>query len=468
MNRTANNTKLLLINPWIYDFTAYDFWSKPLGLLYIAAILRQLGYQIYYIDCMDRFESDLLNSSEYNLPKARLDGRGPFHKEKVVKPETIKHIPRNYCRYGISERIFLEKLMNLDKPDAVLITSIMTYWYPGVFKVIELLKKIYPDCPIVLGGIYASLCFEHAITFSGADYVIRNSQINTLLPLLQKIAVSSNNQNNHNGRENINLQDINSYPYPAWDLYPVLDYVCLVTSRGCPNRCSYCASALLSLELQFRDPFKVVEEITYWKEQRGITNFAFYDDAILVQAEKHIIPILKELKKRNLNINFYTPNALHVRFIIQPMAQLMLECGFQNIWLGLETVDPKLQKETGNKVDNSAFLNSIKILLQAGFSPEQIRVYLLIGLPEQSFQSIIDSIKLVLDNGIKPYLAKFSPIPGTAIWNQTIKAYGWREPVDPLWHNDALMPYCSPYLNSTQYQQVKMLIQDSKIESQFY
>ena len=139
----------------------------------------------------------------------------------------------------------------------------------------------------------------------------------------------------------------------------------------------------------------------------------------------------------------------------------MLECGFQKIWLGLETVDPKLQKKTGNKVDNASFLKSVKTLLEAGFYG-QIRVYLLIGLPGQNFSTIIDSIKLVLDNGIKPYLANFH-LFRVLPWKQTIKEYGWQEPVDPLWHNDALMPYCSPYLNSEQYQEIKMLIQNSSI-----
>ena len=49
MNDTKKKIQLLLINPWIYDFTAYDFWSKPLGLLYIASILRNIGYQIDYL-----------------------------------------------------------------------------------------------------------------------------------------------------------------------------------------------------------------------------------------------------------------------------------------------------------------------------------------------------------------------------------------------------------------------------------
>jgi len=464
IKNSSKKIKLLLINPWIYDFTAYDFWSKPLGLLYIAAILRKVGYHIDYLDCLDRFDPVLTKKFTHTLSKTKNDGRGPFYKEKIPKPPSLKQIPRNYSRYGITEQIFQEKIEHYGKPDAVLITSIMTYWYPGVFRAIELVKQRYPDCPVILGGIYATLCFQHALAYSGADYVLRHSNLNTLIPLLQNIVARPGSQTNQCSYNNDISPVLNDYPYPAWDLYPALGYVCLLTSRGCPNRCSYCASSLLNPELEFRDPRKIAQEIMYWKERKGIRNFAFYDDALLVNAEKHFIPLLRELKKRNLDINYYTPNALHARFITKPMAQLMLECGFKQIWLGLETVDPKLQQRTGNKVDNTSFLRSIKTLLQVGFSPEQIRVYLLIGLPEQSFISIIDSINMVLDNGIKPYLAKFSPIPGTAIWKQALKELGWQEPVDPLWHNDALMPYYSPHLNSEQYQKLKMLIKNFKFE----
>ena len=41
-----NGKKIILINPWIHDFSAYDLWLKPLGLLYIAAYLEKYGYQI--------------------------------------------------------------------------------------------------------------------------------------------------------------------------------------------------------------------------------------------------------------------------------------------------------------------------------------------------------------------------------------------------------------------------------------
>ena len=48
------NNNILLINPWIYDFKAYDFWIKPLGILYIASVLRELGADLHLINCLDR------------------------------------------------------------------------------------------------------------------------------------------------------------------------------------------------------------------------------------------------------------------------------------------------------------------------------------------------------------------------------------------------------------------------------
>ena len=45
--------RALLINPWIYDFAAYDFWAKPLGLLYLGSILEENGFRVDLIDLLD-------------------------------------------------------------------------------------------------------------------------------------------------------------------------------------------------------------------------------------------------------------------------------------------------------------------------------------------------------------------------------------------------------------------------------
>jgi len=50
---------ILLVNPWIYDFAAYDFWLKPMGLLYLGGLLRANNHNVYYIDCLDPYSDEM-------------------------------------------------------------------------------------------------------------------------------------------------------------------------------------------------------------------------------------------------------------------------------------------------------------------------------------------------------------------------------------------------------------------------
>ena len=159
---------VLLINPWIYDFTAYDFWMKPLGLLYIASLIRRFTpHAVSFIDCLDRSHPGLKKA-----PPMKADGRGPFPKEEVPKPEVLRSVPRRFSRYGIPVVVFEEELARSPKPDVVLLTSAMTYWYPGVRTVVDLVRRRFGAVPVVLGGVYATLCPDHARAETGADLVV--------------------------------------------------------------------------------------------------------------------------------------------------------------------------------------------------------------------------------------------------------------------------------------------------------
>jgi len=157
---------LLLINPWIHDFAAYDFWAKPLGLLTLAAILRQAGVRVSYIDCLDRFHPKAPPSD----PAAR-HGRGPYRKTRLPNPSQFPDVARRFARYGVDPAWLREDLRTLGRPDLILVTSSMTYWYTGVRETVASVKDVYPQVPLVLGGVYASLCPDHARRCSGADEI---------------------------------------------------------------------------------------------------------------------------------------------------------------------------------------------------------------------------------------------------------------------------------------------------------
>ena len=95
-------TSVILINPWIYDFAAYDLWSKPLGLLYLASYLEKQKISTQVIDCMDPYNPEISG----NMPIRRKYGTGKYNREEIAKPDGLERISRTYSRYGIDPDIF--------------------------------------------------------------------------------------------------------------------------------------------------------------------------------------------------------------------------------------------------------------------------------------------------------------------------------------------------------------------------
>ncbi|MBU0993754.1 MAG: cobalamin-dependent protein [Proteobacteria bacterium] len=420
---------ILFVNPWIHDFAAYDVWAKPYGLLSLAAITRCHGYQVSYIDCLDRFHPRAGKTDPYIR-----NGRGPFRKKTIQKPGGLSDINRTYSRYGIEPEWFREDLSAIPKPDLIMVTSLMTYWAPGVRETISAIKKIFPTVPVFLGGIYASLCYDHACKHSGADRVLSGSTEKTILDIFET----------YFGYRELSLynpDDPDTYPYPAFDLQRVINYVPILSSRGCPFSCAYCASGYLNDAFTQRKPEFVVEEIKYFNTRHGVRDFAFYDDALLVNAKSHAIPMLEQLVNDDVNVRFHLPNALHIREINEEIASLMYLAGFQTIRLGLETVEfQEKRHQLDRKVSEKEFYDAVNVLLSAGFEKDQVGAYLLCGLPDQTTASVESSIRTVLKSGITPVLSHYTPIPHTALWPKAVLSSRYDLEADPIYTNNAILP----------------------------
>lgn len=430
MRRPEPRKNVLLINPWIYDFTAYDFWLKPLGLLYVASILReQAEVNLHFINCLDRFYPMLEKRS-----KSKADGRGHFLKEEVTKPEILKAVPRKYSRYGIPVSVFKKELERIPVPDLVLMTCTMTYWYPGVQLAVELVRETFGAAPIVLGGIYATLAEDHARQFSGADKIITGPAENKIIPLVREIW----------GDGSVREAEFPSFkdmPCPAFDLLNNKDSLPLLTSRGCPFTCAFCAGPLLYDRFEQRNPEDVVAEIADHAERFGTRHFAFYDDALLLKPESHIIPILEEVVRRKWPVSFHTPNGLHIREIDLDMAHLFRKADVRSLYLSQESTDRNVIREACPKVAKGDLERAIGYLEKAGYRREDIGVYLMAGLPNQDAASIRKSVGDVRRLGAKPRLAYFSPIPGTRMWRELVDRGRLKKDADPLIQNKMAFPY---------------------------
>jgi radical SAM superfamily enzyme YgiQ (UPF0313 family) len=423
--------RILLVNPWIHDFAAYDFWARPLGLLLLAAILRQHGFCVAYCDCLDRFHP-LAQAG----PLAARCGRGPFLKTPIAKPPGLADVPRTFSRYGIPVAWLRRDLAAMGRPDLILVTGLMTYWASGVAETIAELKRAFPGVPVVLGGIYATLLPEHARRHCGADRVVTGPGEAAVLEVTAELT-------GYRPDLRFDPDDLDTHPLPALDLQRQIPFLPLLTVRGCPYRCAYCAASLLAPERRRRDPRLVFDEIAYWHSRFGVRHVVFYDDAFLVDAEAHALPLLDRIAAAGLGLRLHTPNALHIGCIDDRVARAMRRAGMRTVRLGLETTDFEHRTRLDAKVDADQFHRAVDCLKRAGFTRDQVGAYLLAGLPGQSMEAVEAAIKTVNAAGIRPIPAYYSPIAGTRLWPAARRSARYDLEADPVFANNTIWP-CRP------------------------
>ncbi|MCX5692724.1 MAG: B12-binding domain-containing radical SAM protein [Candidatus Omnitrophica bacterium] len=394
--------KILLVNPWIYDFSAYDFGMKPVGLLRIGEFLRRKGAKVDLADCLGGCSR---HKDEYGFSKIK--------KEKIEKPETLKNIERPYFRYGISIPEFLEKISAFSEIDEIYVASGMTYWYPGVHLAIKLLKERFNKTPVMLGGIYATICHKHARLTSGADVVWKGRYLD---------------------REYFYWDGF----YPAYDLLSDREILPIQLTAGCPFRCTYCASRMFNSRFEMKDPVDLFEEVMYYNRKFGTRSFVFYDDALAYRNSEGIKRFLRLVIASGMELTFHTPNGLHARFIDEELAELFKKANFKDLRISLETSDEGVQQFTGGKVSNNDLKLALRNLKEAGFAKKDLGVYILMGASYIDMEKTMDDILFINALGAKAVLASYSPIPGTLDYKILLKNKIIKENIDPLWHNKTI------------------------------
>ncbi len=434
---------VLMVAPYIHDFAAYDLWLKPLGLLYVAAAVERAGYEVRVVNCIERLHPTTRPTGGGQRGKQPGDGRGKLRYEVIPKPECLRRIPRDYRRYGIPPNAFLRRLSAGPRPDAIGVGSMMTYWYPGVRETIELLRRVYPGVPVILGGPYASLCAEHARLHSGADIVVEGPGEARLIEILNQVT-------GFDGGPTIPLASLR----PAYHLLDTVDSVSMLTSFGCPYACAYCASRILHRKFVQRQGQDVVDEVRYYAREMRVRDIAFYDDALLVNADGHIKPILREIIGMGLDMRFHTPNGLHANMIDKDLAALMKAAGFTTVRLSIESINKNRLEDSCMKVTPTGFEAAVQQLLSAGYAG-RLEAYVLMGAPGQQPEEVRETIRFAHKTGVVVRLADFSPIPGTEYF-KAVKDSLEIDFDEPLLQNSSVYPHLVPGLYE-QYQDLKEL-----------
>lgn len=383
--------RALLINPPVYDAQYWARWSQPAGLLRVATLLKQKGYQVDLVDCMATDARGMVPKHRYKI------GETP----KIVRRDNIS---KPIYHFGLTLPELEQRMLAVNKPDEIWITSIMTYWWQSTRDVVALAKRLFPKATVLVGGIYPTLAPEHALEHLGADIIFKGeireaSQLPT---------------------------DLSLYQTPP-------SYAILATSRGCPWDCVYCAARTLNggAKVRVRTTADILDEIRYKYEHLGIRRFGFYEDNALINRE-HFIDVMEAIIASGLPLELYAPEGFETRLLDEELLRLMRKAGFDKVHLPLETVRSDINRQWNRRHANTeSFEHALEAAIRAGFKPrtQEINAFVLFGLPDERLEDVIDSTLYAHHEvgSVIPML--FSPVPGTQVFRThrqyLLEEMGW-------------------------------------------
>ncbi len=358
---------ITLINPPIID-RKYNFTysvNLPLGLAYIAAYLLKKKVDVKVIDAV---------------------GTGINQRRDYKK---------NYSIIGLSNNEIIKRINKKSK--LIAITVRYSTQHNVVMQLIKEIRKSI-KIPIVIGGPHATFNYKEFLK-NGADYVVLGegevSLYNLILYLQGKIKhkkLKGVISKSEKGNSKIPLvKNIDMLPFPARKLFPLHNYykeksgfgpsnnkfTPIISSRGCPNNCSFCSSAVFWQRMwRPRSPKNVIDEIQNCIEELDINEFHFVDDNLTLD-KKRITEICNEMIKRKLDITWGATNGIRPENVDFELLKLMKKSGCTQITLAPETGSQRLLKDVFNKSINlkkilkiASYCNKLKI---------KTSIYIIIG-----------------------------------------------------------------------------------------
>lgn len=390
----------------------------PLGTLYAASYLRQNGYEVAVFDAM-------LAQSEEEWAEA-LD----------------RHQPRYAILYEDNFN-YLSKMCLLRMREAA-------------FTMIDMAKM--RGCTVILCGADATDHYE-AYLDKGADYVLIGEGEETLIELLAHLSAGKPTENiiglatpyTRRVVRRTDISNLDALPFPAWDLVEVETYrsiwlqrhgyfsMNMVTTRGCPFHCNWCAKPIWGQRYHSRSPENVAAEMKWLKEIYQPDHISFADDILglkpgwlsrfadVVQSERCLIPF-KCLSRADLLVRAGEVDAL-------------ARAGAQTVWMGAESGSQKIldAMEKGTRVEQ--IHEAAQRLKRAGV---RVGFFLQFGYPGETRADIEKTIQLVRDCDPDDIGISVSyPMPGTkfyeAVREQLGEKQNWQD------SNDLAMLYQGPF-----------------------
>lgn len=430
MDDRNKNLDVLFIIPPVLRFMARSSDSFPLGPGYIVSYLKDhdINSGIYNADIHQK-RQDLFRKAcrfierkffpfSYNVEYAR------------KWPDYYRHVNDVDNSIWNEVREVLRKL----EPGIIGIGSKVVD-IPSTIILTRIVKETLPSAKVVIGGPSAITCPEYLMENSQVDYLVNGEGEETMLELATCIInnnarvreIKGITYRDGTGKIVTNpprplIQDLDDIPFPDRRSMFVVDngelrYINVssdvLTSRGCPFGCRFCAAyeAWGTKRPRFRSIENIVRELKYLKTNFDQDNFIFWDDLFTVDRER-TIQLCQKIIEEKLDIRWVC--LVRIDLLDIELLEIMKKAGCYEIQIGIESGNDRILKYIRKGIDLLTIREQIKIIKQSGID---WRIFLIIGFPTETREEIMDTLDLISE--IDPTyvdLSMFCPYPGTGFF----------------------------------------------------
>jgi radical SAM superfamily enzyme YgiQ (UPF0313 family) len=422
--------KILLIQPPVEDFYQTTIRTLPVGLLYLAASLKQAGLAVEMLDC------------QATEKKQTIDVPPEFaYLKRYYRPGNLSPFKlfSHYRHYGLPWEEIRQRL-HASKADVIGVSSLFTPFYREALRVAAIAKELDPARPVIMGGAHVNACPQEVLADPNVDFVLLGEGERTLPELIAALAEGrfsaidsicgigyKANGKTHLPEHGDLIDDLETLPLPARELIDPARYTLggkrltmLITSRGCPYHCTFC-SIFLTAGRQFRTRsiHSVIDEMKLCREKYGTEIFDIEDDNFSFD-QKRATKILAAIREEfgEEQIELLAMNGISAANISEKLVVEMKQTGFHALNLALVTSDKQQQRATKRPGSTSHFDRVVKKAAEAGL--EMVN-YVILGLPDSTIEEMLDSIIHLMQRPVLIGPSVFYATPGTASYRQCLE-----------------------------------------------
>ncbi len=418
--KSSQGIDVLLLQPPIRDYYLTAKRTIPYGLISIAASLIQNGFTVQVFDALA-------------TAKARNENRPPelsYLIEFYGKPDCSPFCLFHQFQYFGYHFEHIAKVVNESKARVVGISSLFTAYSKEALEVARIVKKELPECVIVLGGHHPTVMPENVMKCKHVDYIIRGEGELAFPVFLRALNKNENLEKvpgivfrKNDGTLFINspaiVEDPDQFPIPAMDMMKSTYYqrgkkpaIVVVSSRGCPLKCTYCCLANSPFTYRRRKVSSVLDEIdiAFKKQKKGLIDFEDENISLDRKWFKHLLgEIIKRYGEGKLELR--AMNGLFPPSLDEDTIKLMKTAGFNTLNLSVGSMSSEQLKKF-NRPDMSKSLEQVLFYAQK-YALKSV-CYLIAGAPGQKAEDSLSDLIYLARKPVVIGLSIFYPSPGSA------------------------------------------------------